>query len=187
VDVNIISLKINLFTSWYSWNIAELALNNNHSLTLSCPPLYCYCLLLLLCINQVPEVLYCFQWVTVYKKNLSSQCNFTAHGLLNNDSSWKSLFTKNEGISKFYDSQRQLIAWIVFIYRKYYSSGVADNCVNWYITSTKNKTTRKISKINTIIMLNIRGVWVFNRTFNIMSVILWVLVLLVVIVKVMVS
>jgi hypothetical protein len=36
-------------------------------------------------------------------------------------------------------------------------------------------------------MLNIRGVWVFNRTFNMMSVILWVLVLLVVIVKVMVS
>ena len=76
----------------------------------------------------------------------------------------------------------------MFIYRQYSSSGVADNCVNWYITSTKNKTTRKISKTNTtIIMLNIRGVWVFNRTFNIMSVILWVLVLLVVIVKVMVS
>ena len=27
----IISLKINLFSSWYSWKIAELALNNNHS------------------------------------------------------------------------------------------------------------------------------------------------------------
>jgi hypothetical protein len=26
-------LKINLFLSWYSWKIAELALNNNHSLT----------------------------------------------------------------------------------------------------------------------------------------------------------
>jgi type III secretory pathway component EscS len=33
VDLIIISLKINLFSSWYSWKIAELALNNNHSLT----------------------------------------------------------------------------------------------------------------------------------------------------------
>jgi hypothetical protein len=29
----IISLKINLFFPWYSWKFAELALNNNHSLT----------------------------------------------------------------------------------------------------------------------------------------------------------
>ena len=28
-----ISLKINLFSPWYSWKIAELALNNNNSLT----------------------------------------------------------------------------------------------------------------------------------------------------------
>jgi hypothetical protein len=28
----IFSLKINLFSPWYSWKIAELALNNNHSL-----------------------------------------------------------------------------------------------------------------------------------------------------------
>ena len=27
----IISLKINLFSPWYSWKVAELALNNNHS------------------------------------------------------------------------------------------------------------------------------------------------------------
>jgi hypothetical protein len=33
VDLIIISLKINLFLPWYSWKIAELALNNNHSLT----------------------------------------------------------------------------------------------------------------------------------------------------------
>ena len=32
VDPIIISLKINLFSPWYSWKIAELALNNNHSL-----------------------------------------------------------------------------------------------------------------------------------------------------------
>ena len=32
-DLVIISLIINLFSSWYSWKIAELALNNNHSLT----------------------------------------------------------------------------------------------------------------------------------------------------------
>ena len=32
VDLVIISLKINLFWLWYSWTIAELALNNNHSL-----------------------------------------------------------------------------------------------------------------------------------------------------------
>jgi hypothetical protein len=32
----IISLKINLFSPWCSWKIAELALNNNHSLTHFC-------------------------------------------------------------------------------------------------------------------------------------------------------
>ena len=31
VDLIIISLKINLFSLWYSWKILELALNNNHS------------------------------------------------------------------------------------------------------------------------------------------------------------
>ena len=31
--ITIISLKINLFSPWYSWKIVELALNNNHSLT----------------------------------------------------------------------------------------------------------------------------------------------------------
>jgi len=30
--ISIISFKINLCSSWYSWKIAELALNNNHSL-----------------------------------------------------------------------------------------------------------------------------------------------------------
>ena len=29
-DIIIISLTINLFSPWYSWQIAELALNNNH-------------------------------------------------------------------------------------------------------------------------------------------------------------
>ena len=32
VDLIIISLKINLFSPWYSWKIAEFALSNNHSL-----------------------------------------------------------------------------------------------------------------------------------------------------------
>ena len=32
-DFIITSLKINLFSTWCSWKIAELALNNNHSLT----------------------------------------------------------------------------------------------------------------------------------------------------------
>jgi hypothetical protein len=32
VDLIIMSLNINLFLPWYSWKIAELALNNNHSL-----------------------------------------------------------------------------------------------------------------------------------------------------------
>jgi hypothetical protein len=32
VNLIIISLKINLFSPCYSWKIAELALNNNHSL-----------------------------------------------------------------------------------------------------------------------------------------------------------
>jgi hypothetical protein len=31
-DLDIISLKINLFSPWYSLKIAELVLNNNHSL-----------------------------------------------------------------------------------------------------------------------------------------------------------
>ena len=33
VDLIIISFKINLFSSWYSWKIAELELNNNQPLT----------------------------------------------------------------------------------------------------------------------------------------------------------
>ena len=33
-DPIIISLQINLYSPWYSWKIAELALNNNYSLTL---------------------------------------------------------------------------------------------------------------------------------------------------------
>ena len=33
VDLIIISLKINLSSPWYSWKIAELALNNNYSIT----------------------------------------------------------------------------------------------------------------------------------------------------------
>jgi hypothetical protein len=33
VDFIIISLQINLFSPWYSWKIAEMALNNNHPLT----------------------------------------------------------------------------------------------------------------------------------------------------------
>jgi hypothetical protein len=41
VDLIIISLKINLFSPWYSWNIAKLALNNNHSLA-SVHALYIY-------------------------------------------------------------------------------------------------------------------------------------------------
>jgi hypothetical protein len=32
-DLIIISLKTNLFSPWYGWKIAELALNNTHSLT----------------------------------------------------------------------------------------------------------------------------------------------------------
>ena len=32
-DLIIISLTISLFSPWYNWNIAELVLNNNHSLT----------------------------------------------------------------------------------------------------------------------------------------------------------
>ena len=34
-DIIIISLKINLFSPWYGWQTAELAFNNNHSLTQS--------------------------------------------------------------------------------------------------------------------------------------------------------
>jgi hypothetical protein len=32
-DLIIISLKINMFSPWYSWKFAEFALNNNHSLS----------------------------------------------------------------------------------------------------------------------------------------------------------
>ena len=35
-DLIIISLKINLFSPWYTWKIAELPLSNNHSLTHNC-------------------------------------------------------------------------------------------------------------------------------------------------------
>jgi hypothetical protein len=34
VDLIVNSLKITLFSSWYGWKIAELALSNNHSLIL---------------------------------------------------------------------------------------------------------------------------------------------------------
>ena len=40
-DLIIISLKINWFSPWYSWKIAELALNNSHSLTLKCRSVVC--------------------------------------------------------------------------------------------------------------------------------------------------
>jgi hypothetical protein len=33
MKAELLSLKLNSFLSWYSWKIAELALNNNHSLT----------------------------------------------------------------------------------------------------------------------------------------------------------
>jgi hypothetical protein len=33
-DLIIILLKINLVSPWYSWNVAELAWNNNRSITL---------------------------------------------------------------------------------------------------------------------------------------------------------
>jgi hypothetical protein len=47
VDLIIISLKINLFSPWYSWKIAELVLNNNHSLFLNSHVLNGICYLLL--------------------------------------------------------------------------------------------------------------------------------------------
>jgi hypothetical protein len=34
INIFIITLKINLFSPWYSWKIDELALNNNHSLNI---------------------------------------------------------------------------------------------------------------------------------------------------------
>ena len=34
-SVGLVLLKINLFSPWYSWKIAELALSDNHSLTYS--------------------------------------------------------------------------------------------------------------------------------------------------------
>ena len=34
MDLIVISLKISLFSPWYSWKIAELALSNTHTLTL---------------------------------------------------------------------------------------------------------------------------------------------------------
>jgi len=33
VDLITISLKINLFSPWYSWKIADLVLNNTYSVT----------------------------------------------------------------------------------------------------------------------------------------------------------
>jgi hypothetical protein len=40
LDLVIISLKINLFSPWYSWQIAELVINNNHALTHSLTQLW---------------------------------------------------------------------------------------------------------------------------------------------------
>ena len=41
VDLIIISLKINLFSSWHRWKIAELVINNNYSLTHSFVSIIC--------------------------------------------------------------------------------------------------------------------------------------------------
>ena len=64
VDLIIISLKINLFSPWYSWKIDELALNNNHSLTLkSCET----CLVFMSVDNHKwgdPSFLFHFHWNT---------------------------------------------------------------------------------------------------------------------------
>jgi len=53
-DLIIISLKIKLFSPWYSWKIAVLALNNNHSLTHS---FHQPC-----CLDYVP-FLQCLHWL----------------------------------------------------------------------------------------------------------------------------
>jgi hypothetical protein len=44
-DLIIISLKINIFSPWYSWSIVELALSNNHSLT---PFIYLFILIVII-------------------------------------------------------------------------------------------------------------------------------------------
>ena len=40
VDLIILSLKFNLFSPWYNWKIAGLALNNNHPLTINMKQAY---------------------------------------------------------------------------------------------------------------------------------------------------
>ena len=52
-DLIIILLKINLLSSWYSWKIAEMALCNNHSLTL-----YMIVMALSLCIDAHTRILH---------------------------------------------------------------------------------------------------------------------------------
>ena len=62
-DLLLISLKIDLFSPWYSWTIAELALNNNHSLTLTevyeprehCLPFWKVC-------GDIPRIISHFIW-----------------------------------------------------------------------------------------------------------------------------
>ena len=49
-DLIIISLKINKFSPWYSWKIAELAINNNQSLTHSNISSWCDILSILTCL-----------------------------------------------------------------------------------------------------------------------------------------
>ena len=50
-DLIIVSLKFKLFSPWYSWKIAELALKNNHSLTLI--PIYQSCLLFVIPVSDI--------------------------------------------------------------------------------------------------------------------------------------
>jgi hypothetical protein len=67
-DLIINSLKISLFSAWYSWNKAELALNNNHmhspthSLTIYLfVPLFCFfCVFVCLFVCLLDFVLCCF-------------------------------------------------------------------------------------------------------------------------------
>ena len=65
-DLIIISLKCNLFSSWYSWNFFHLALNNNHSL--SYQDRYCMSKVIYFCYSQNTVLMISFSGIATCVK-----------------------------------------------------------------------------------------------------------------------
>jgi hypothetical protein len=79
------SLKIDLFSTWYSWKITELALNNNHSLTSLCVSVACVSGLFILFAPSIfsDDVYYCKRTFLRWHQFLWFLQKALIHGFLN--------------------------------------------------------------------------------------------------------